>query len=171
MIKIEFDKVTWYTKMISIVLFLGLVPILVFRIGSLYGSYTAESVETLRSVEIAQAVETRVKRSDSSFASCNKEAKQINKDQCVDKVLQKVKNKLDEVYGAIEIDPKFTGILKESIMDSQEKWLFYVYSECKAQGLNYEGGNLETFVVSTCKIDLFEERIKTLENWTEMFKL
>ena len=40
--KIEFNRVTWYSKLAALVLFLVVVPVLCFYIGEQYGSLKAE---------------------------------------------------------------------------------------------------------------------------------
>jgi uncharacterized protein YecT (DUF1311 family) len=71
-----------------------------------------------------------------------------------------------EVYPQIEewdagLPEDFAG-WPEALLGAQRAWITFRDTHCTAEGFMFRGGTMEPFIVSTCKTNLTEQRIKQL---------
>ncbi len=56
----------------------------------------------------------------------------------------------------------------DALLVAQRAWLKYRDAHCRTEGYHFRGGSMESFMVSTCKRALTEERTKQLASLIEV---
>jgi uncharacterized protein YecT (DUF1311 family) len=160
--KIKFNEVTWYSKLLAAIFIFAIFPIIVFCIGRKYESIVSQE-EVITSYTEVSMKEPSTK--------CEDQIYQTAMNQCAADELVAAQALLDQTYASVMEKDQFSSDIGSSIKDAQAKWLSYMNSECSAEGMNYEGGSLEPYTVSTCKTGLIKDRIRVLEVWLSLFSV
>jgi uncharacterized protein YecT (DUF1311 family) len=163
--KIVFNKVTWYSKSLALIVVFIILPALTFCIGRQY-----EAVSELQDGNNSQ--ETYAEPADPDgydeedylTMNCGDLMYQQAMNQCSAMQRQAAKEKMEGIYKQL-IDANFE---KEGIQASQNKWQAYADYECDLQGNMVEGGSLEPLIQNECMKKLTEDRIFQLKAWLDL---
>jgi uncharacterized protein YecT (DUF1311 family) len=164
--KIEFNKVTWYSKSLALIVVFIILPAVAFRIGRQY-----EAVSSLQSstpdVTFSEPMNLDEQEVDYSRMNCGDLIYQQDMNQCSAVQRHDAEKRMNEIYEKL-IASKFETL---GITTSQDKWQAYAKYECDLQGSLVEGGTLEPLIVNECRTRITEDRIFQLKAWLDMVSL
>jgi uncharacterized protein YecT (DUF1311 family) len=158
--KIEFNTVTWYSKLAAEILFLLVFPVLGFYIGT---QYELTKFETSKEIEINSVPQVSV-----DLSPCDAETAQQAMNACTGDESRAIEKRMDTLFAAISEKKKFKG---SDVSSLQKQWMAYREAECIARGKQFEGGSMEPMVISVCRSELTNDRIKALEFRLQNFEL
>ncbi|MEN9604356.1 MAG: hypothetical protein RJB39_41 [Candidatus Parcubacteria bacterium] len=164
---IQWNHVTWYSKLLSVIVLLIILPIVFFRLGERYSL----PVPVESGVVMQMPTTTTSEDVATSSDECAELLQQQPMNQCAYEVFQNLDVQMNTLYTQVTQKEQFLSDIGPKIKKSQEKWLAYRDSECEAEGHQYEGGSLQPFTISSCKSAITQARISELQNWLEMFSL
>lgn len=168
---IQWNKVTWYSKLLSVIFFIGVLPVWTFCIGQKY----QETQDIYRNIKKLETPSVTVPQeefycSDTSpggFVQC-----QFDKFKKADSEMKEVYNKIISFLdkGIAEKNLNYPSV-KESFVKSQKSWQAYVESSCEVEsgmiidsgGHSYIGGNDSKVIYPACKEIYTINRTKTLQ--------
>lgn len=101
---------------------------------------------------------------------CNNAMTQLEMNQCAGIDFQKADAELNAVYKKAmakmrETDSYLSDDLKgaaDALRDAQRAWIPFRDKACEAYGFLARGGSMESMLVSNCRTDVTEQRIKQL---------
>ncbi len=182
--KIEFNKVTWYSKLGAILLFLLVVPILTFYIGRQY-----EALREAYAAPAAVSVAKHAPAKDDYVAAlpsdkdapegCSNPETQELMDMCAGYRASQAESAMQDSYqkaltniesmstpgsGYLGMPPP--AYLKDDFAASQAAWMKYRDTDCKVASDTVEGGSMQPMVASTCETQLTIERTKELDSFS-----
>jgi uncharacterized protein YecT (DUF1311 family) len=167
---IQWNQVTWYSKLISAIVLLGILPILFFQMGKKYGEplyitkYITQNITTTsRSTPVGTATST------DPTEECGDLAQQPM-NQCMYTIFKKIDGEMNSLYNLTISKIEDKDALKK-VKDVQKSWVTYRDVECSLQSSVYEGGSIAPTIDAQCRIDITRERIKQLQNWFDVFSL
>lgn len=176
---IQWNKVTWYSKLLAVIFFIGVLPVWTFYIGVKY-------TETKNNERISTLDKTKFDENQEfltfSYNSCPDESTAGMSDCAWDAFTVSDKNmtyKYNEImsyYDSVIIrndnDTPAQSSLKESLIKSQKAWLTYRDSWCEyisgisaytKDGLMFTG-SISKVEYPNCLNNITEDRIKKLSN-------
>jgi uncharacterized protein YecT (DUF1311 family) len=177
---IIWNKVTWYSKLLAVIFFIGVLPAWTFCIGRQY----QETKDIYKSIKPMESLATSPHQEESycsdtspgGFVQCQRG--ELNKaDSEMNVVYNKTISFFDRAIGVENI--KYYAPVVESLIKSQKSWLDYVDKSCEvesgmiidSEGKSYIGGNDSKVIYPACKESYTKERIKVLEGiyqyWTQ----
>jgi len=106
---------------------------------------------------------------------CNNAMTQMDMNICANMDFQKADAELNAVYKKAmakmrETDSYLSDDLKgaaDTLRDAQRAWIPYRDKACEAYGFLARGGSMEPMLVSNCRADLTNQRIKELQELVE----
>jgi len=183
--KIEFNKVTWYSKLLAVIVLLIGVPLLSFYIGIQYQN-TVEVIhsqkETLEFIQQNKNIDNATKKDDSyiclnavhgnspqfkkDLALC--ESSEAMKAESAMNILYKnIMSKMDYLMKDTQEDARELKEIKDfrqNIILSQQSWLKYMKNECNVQGFPWSSDVEDIpYLTDICKTNLSKARTESLQ--------
>lgn len=182
--EIKFNTVTWYSKLLAAIVIFGILPFLMFYIGTQY----QETKEVLQQspIMVAQEDHSIKAATDESSVCLDEEGKAIDLDNanqmemnyCAGQDLLAANNKMQMVYTGILMqielsnkqnkdDADMLAINKKTkldTLDAQKSWLAYRDAACRAESNINEGGSIQPLIIETCMSALTDQHTKELQN-------
>lgn len=179
----QFNTVTWHSKLLAAIVLFGAFPALVFYIGIQYQK--TEDVLQYKVPPVAERdpyakyIVYRNESGDGTDASsteaCIDEdgnavdldtASQMDLTYCAWRAVDLAEKSMKTTYDAVLVTAstsEYTKNLKQSVVDAQKLWISYKDSHCNAEGLAYEGGSIQPMIVGDCKARLTKDRSVALQ--------
>jgi uncharacterized protein YecT (DUF1311 family) len=170
--KVEWNKVTWYSKLIAVIVF-GATFFIAYKIGIAVGSATQSITDSQR---IASEVVPSKVLPDNNIATedpCTGDnTSQMDIDSCESGAYEKLDNQLTDVYRAILSNiisdannyyPYGPQIQKDFIA-SEQKWQAYRTAECTAEADTAVGGSIQPEIQAVCLQAVTKDRITYLSS-------
>ena len=186
--KIKWNEYTWYSKLLAVLFFIGVLPAWTFYVGVQYeqtvtlltqtNSVQQNSIErnpTLHPTSTAVSSVTDVAQcsdqTDVGMASCAEAAFQAN-DSKLNALYNEVVTSLNNGIAKGDSNSIAFSSLKDSLVKSEKSWIAYRDSYCTAQtGIDVEtadhtpiGGSIAQIEYPDCQNQLTTAQIKNLEN-------
>jgi uncharacterized protein YecT (DUF1311 family) len=96
---------------------------------------------------------------------CAEAEGQATMNECADAALKKSDKKLNELYKQIETRLKDDADTKKLLIQAQRDWDKFRDAECSFQTAGAAGGSLVAFLITSCKDDLTQARVKDFEGY------
>lgn len=169
---VTWNKITWYSKLLSAIFIFGIFPVLVFTIGMKY-SQIEKTIEDGSKPTLVHSISNDMNiigsRADEGVA-CPTAITQIEINTCMNNTLLASEIELKDLVAKIEIENEkatSTGSSADFITNltsEQERWLAKRDQDCKAElGPISEGGSIYPAILADCKTTAIKERIAELK--------
>ena len=150
---IEWNKVTWYSKLAAVIFFLGVLPVLTFYIGTQYGEVLTiyenpiitpvfTSVDTISSKDAAMGIiNTCPNQTTLGLAGCAGQDFSVS-DKELEVEFNKIVANFDTIVSKHDTESHAYSVVKASLVKAEKGWVSYRDSFCVAQtGVDIEDAN------------------------------
>jgi uncharacterized protein YecT (DUF1311 family) len=157
--KIQWNAVTWYSKLAAIIVLFALLPMLTFYIGNQYAQ--TKNIFTAGAESIVPVEEGTPVSSDGVDVSCwNTAQSQYELNMCASDVAHAYTDKLTEAY-------KTLFSISSDFKDIQKAWITYRDKECTAEASFYDGGSIKPLIHDQCIASVTKDQLNTVQRIIE----
>lgn len=158
---IEWNKVTWYSKVLSAVILLGILPFIILQFGIKYGEARGSQ---------SSAITIAAPPIPPSRITCNFSDSSAEQNACVQNYLVKANAELAKLYSLVEHGATINSTLRSPTMRaafqrSQAAWSDFKDKECVAEASVYTDANSKVWTSLNCQYNLTYQRIQMLSDW------
>jgi uncharacterized protein YecT (DUF1311 family) len=101
---------------------------------------------------------------------CTSPQTQTDMNTCADQDFAKADEELNSVWEDAKTNSENddeTGEQSKALQDAQRNWLAYRDSECIVEGLAAAGGSMQPMLISSCKAQMTNDRVKQLHEYID----
>lgn len=94
---------------------------------------------------------------------CNNATTQVDMNMCANEGYERVDAALNEIYGQLRRNMQKTNPDSVPLLvDAQRAWITFRDKHCAFVSSGYEGGSMQSFVITSCRTELTEYRNEEL---------
>ncbi len=162
---VKWNEVTWYSKLLAAILFIGAIPTLCFYIGM---QYQLASQIVIIPTEVVPSLKEDICPGYDQ-ASLNK---------CAGDRLRVQEKMMDDVYKkALDHAADFDKVVEvynlgmsqvQAVQDSQNAWILYRDKQCIAEANLWSGGSGHPEILYGCQASAAKQRIEELNDFGQL---
>ncbi len=160
--KIEWNRVTWYSKLIAIVVF-GITFFIAFKLGTIDGSATQTIIDSAIFASSTQ------NNSAAATPGCANATTQMDINDCEYQAYIASDQQLATLYQSLlsAIGPDHQT--QQDFVSSEQKWTSYRDAACQTEADTESGGSLELATQDACLQAITQQRIDYLKSISNEF--
>ncbi len=157
---IKFNEVTWYSKLLAVILALAIFGI-AFYLGKSYENVNSGQDSHLPNNNLENANTTGTETATAT-EDCGNEPNQLGMNECAARQLVLANKVMNDNYQLNISNTTRSQAEKDEFAKNQSNWEKKMNTDCTAEGAAFEGGSIQPYIITMCKVKMTNERAKFL---------